>query len=407
MASKVSVVGIVAWVLVVVLAIGAGALGFLFKAKSGQAADWQDALRQAAAAAGVAELPADGAAADVLQQVQQTIQGVQQELASAKDALTAAQTETSNAKAEVATLAQKADEQKAAADKAAQDAAAKEEALAAAQAEAEKAAAALQAAEETAARQKAELEDALAGVKAQLAEETARLQAELEALRQPAQPESAAAEPEPAAPEMSAEEAAALAAQQAAEDEARRTRILGPSTMIELIRYLPAEQTLFLRLLDGQELTYREVPAYVYDQLVSTPEKLDMVYRFKIQGTYKSVPPDSVVVRKFWKWQRRKGQPGDVRVVDPPAPAAQEDPVAEEPAAAPAEEAAPAAAEPAAETPAEPAAEEVEFPAEPAAPEAAPAAVETPTEEVPVESPVEGEEAPAAAPAEAAAPVEN
>jgi hypothetical protein len=143
------------------------------------------------------------------------------------------------------------------------------------------------------------------------------------------------------------------------------------------------------------------------DQLVSAPEKLDMVYRFKIQGVFKSVPPDSVVVRKFWKWQRRKGQPGDVRVVDPPAPPAQEEPAAEEPAAVPEEEAAPAVAEPAPEAPAEPAAEEVEFPSEPAAPEAAPAPVETPAQEVQAESPVEGEEAPVAAPAEAVAPVER
>ena len=110
MASKVSVVGIVAWVLVVVLAIGAGALGFLFKSESGRSASWQDALRQVAATAGVAELPAGGAVADAVQQVQQTIQGVQQELASAKDAMTAAQGEASGAKAEVATLTQKVDE---------------------------------------------------------------------------------------------------------------------------------------------------------------------------------------------------------------------------------------------------------------------------------------------------------
>ena len=360
MASKGSVVGIVAWVLVVVLAIGAGALGFLFKAQSGQAAGWQDALRQAAAAAGVAEVPAGAAAADVLQQVQQTIQSAQQELVSAKDALAAAQGEASGAKAEAADLSRKLQEQAAAAAK---DLAAKDEALVAAKADAEKAAADVQAAAEAAAKQKAELEEALAGLKAQMAEETARLQAELEALRQPAPAgaDEAAPAAEPVAQEMSAEEAAALAAQ----DEERRTRILGPSTMIELIRYLPDEQALFLRLLDGQELTYREVPPAVYDQLVSVPEKLDMVYRFKIQGMYKSVPPDSVVVRKFWKWQRRKGQPGDVRVVDPPAPSVQEEPVAEEPAAVPGEEAAPAAAEPAAE--------EVEFPAEPVGPEAAPA----------------------------------
>ena len=43
MASKVSVVGIVAWVLVVILAIGAGALGFMFKSQSSQAAGLREA----------------------------------------------------------------------------------------------------------------------------------------------------------------------------------------------------------------------------------------------------------------------------------------------------------------------------------------------------------------------------
>ncbi len=337
MASKVSVVGIVAWGLVVVLAIGAGALGFLFKAESARSASWRDALNQVAVTAGVAELPADAALPEVLQQVQQTIQSAQQELASTKDALTSAQAEASGAKAEAATLAQKAEEQTAAAEKAVEESAAKDEAVAAARAEAEKAAAAAQAAQDAADKQKAKLEKTVASLKAQLAEETARLQAELEAARQADQPESV--EAEPIMDEMSAEEAAALAAQQAAEDEARRTRVIGQSAMLDLIRYLPDEQSLFLRLRDGQELTYRDVPPDVYDQLVSVPEKLDVTYRFKIQGTFKSVPPDSVVVRKFYKWQRRKGLPGDVQVVDPPAPEAAAP--AEEPAAEEAAEEAP------------------------------------------------------------------
>ena len=364
MAFKGNVVGIAAWVLVVVLAIGAGALGFLFKSESGRAASWRDALQQVATTAGVAELPADAALPDVLQQVQQTIQSAQQELASTKDALTAAQTEASGAKAEAVTLAQKADEQAAAAKTAAAELAAKQEALAAAQAEAEKAAEAVQAAQEAADKQKAKLEKTVADLKAQLAEETARLQAELEAARQADQPAdgAAAVETEPVMEEMSAEEAAALAAQ----EEERRTRTIGQSAMIALIRYLPDEQSLFLRLLDGQELTYRDVSPDVYDQLISAPEKLDMVYRFKIQGTFKSVPPDSVVVRKFYKWQRRNGQLGDVRGVDPPAQEVAA-PV-EEPAASAEEPGAPAdeSAAPADEAAAAPAAEEA--PAAAAAP---------------------------------------
>ena len=146
------------------------------------------------------------------------------------------------------------------------------------------------------------------------------------------------------------------------------------------------------------------MPPYVYEQLIAVPEKLDMVYRFKIQGAFKSVPPDSVVVRKFYKWQRRKGQSGDVRVVDPPAPPAAEPAVAEEPVA---EE--PAADVPAAEeAPAAEVAPEPEAQVEPAIVETAVGATE---EVVQVESPVEEADvpaaAPAAAPAEAAVPVEN
>ena len=56
MASKGSVVGIVAWVLVVVLAIGAGALGFLFQKQSARATGLQNALAQVVATAGDAPL---------------------------------------------------------------------------------------------------------------------------------------------------------------------------------------------------------------------------------------------------------------------------------------------------------------------------------------------------------------
>ena len=339
MASKINVVGIVAWVLVAVLAVGAGALGFLFQKQSARAAGLQDALAQVAATAGVQDLAADAALPDVLQKVQGTIQGVQQELATAQGSLTAAQAEASGAKAEAATLSQKVQEQTAAAEAVAKDLAAKDEAIAAAQAETEKAAEAAKAAQEAADQQKAELEGTIAGLKTQMAEEAARLQAELEAVRQPPSVEEVAAGEGESVPEEISEEEAAAQAAKAEEDQAR---ILGQSSMVSLIRYAPEDQILYLRLLDGQELSYRDVPRDVYDNWVSSPDKLDMAYRFKIQGAFKSLPPDSVVVRKYWKWHRRNKAPlGDVRVIDPPAPPA----VAEEavPAEAPvAAEAAPA-----------------------------------------------------------------
>ena len=357
MASKVNIVGIVAWVLVVVLAIGAGTLGFLFQKQTVRATGWQGALSQVATTAGIQDLAAGAALTDMLQRVQTTIQGTQQELATTKESLAASQSEASGAKAEVATLQQGAQEQTAKMEGLTKDLAAKDEALVAAKAEAEKAAQETKAAQEAAAKQKAELEGTIEGLKAQMAEETARLQAELEAARQPppvevaapaTEGEGAAVASETGMPaEAAAEEAAAE--EPAAEEEAGR--VIGQSPMISFIRYLPEDQSLYLRLLDGQSLTYQDVPPGVYDQFVAYPEKLDMNFRFKIQGVYKSLPPDSVVIRKYWKWQRRnKTAAGDVRVVDPPAPS----PAAEEiapPETAPAA-LAPEAAAPAAEAPA-------------------------------------------------------
>ena len=97
------------------------------------------------------------------------------------------------------------------------------------------------------------------------------------------------------------------------------SRILGQSPMLSLLRYNPEDQTLYVKLLDGQTLTYQDVPEGVYAAFVADPDKLDMNFRFKIQGIYKSLPPDSVVIRKYWKWQRKHRYPqGDVRVIDPP-----------------------------------------------------------------------------------------
>ena len=81
------VMSIVAWVLVVVLLIGAGALGFLNSQQSGRAAGLRDALAQVAGTAGLKDLAADvlkdpAKVPEILQQVQTAIQGTQQELAS-------------------------------------------------------------------------------------------------------------------------------------------------------------------------------------------------------------------------------------------------------------------------------------------------------------------------------------
>jgi len=409
MASKVSVVGIVAWVLVVILAIGAGALGFLFMSQSSQAAGLRVALQQVATTAGVQEWtpaaatpattnaageaaaapaaqPLTAAAlaeaatlASVVQQVQTAIQGTQQELATTKDALTAAQSETSGAKTEAAGFEQKLQEQATALSDSTKELTAKDALIANLKEQAEQLAKELQDVKAADNQQRIEMAKIIEELRAQILEERVRWQAELEAARQaapavetatvaPAEGEAAPAAEgtEVVAEAAPAKEAAAAVAPVAEE---LPSRVIGQSAMITLIRYLPADQSMHLRLLDGQELTYHGVPSAIYDELVGNPEKLDMVYRFRIQGEYKSLPPDSVVVRKYYKWQRRhRSAAGDVRVIEPPAPPA-----------APAEETAPveaaveaAVAAPEAEAAPAEATETVEFPAEPAAPEAAP-----------------------------------
>ena len=107
---------IVAWVLVVVLLIGAGALGFLFMQQSGKVSGLSAALVQAGTAAGVEGLAPESlkdaaALPDVLQKVEAAIQGAKTELASANDALAAARTEASGAKTESAALSTRVQEQ--------------------------------------------------------------------------------------------------------------------------------------------------------------------------------------------------------------------------------------------------------------------------------------------------------
>lgn len=365
---KVNIVGIVAWVLVGVLALAAGALGFLGQKQAGQAAGLRDALMQVATTAGVpvavpAEVPAEaseeapaeapasapGLTADslkdaaglsnALQQVQTAIQAVQQDLASTKEALVLARGEASTAKVESGNLSKQVQEKTAQADTLAKDLAAKDEALAAAKAEAGKAVQEAQAAQEAADKQKAELEGNMASLKARMEEQSARLQAELDAAQATAPAESEGAVPA----ENVLVDVLADAVPEAPVVEEEPGRVIGQSKMISLIRYDEAEQSLYLRLLDGQELTYRDVPPAAYSQLISDGDRVDIVYKFRIQGVYKSLPPDSTVVRKYLKWQRRNRAKDEVRVVEVEAPLVivDEEPPAEEAAAAePAEEAA-------------------------------------------------------------------
>ena len=412
MASQGKAIGIVAWTLVGLLLIGVGTLAFLNHQQSQKAAGLGDALFQVGTTAGVTNLAPEllkqpAALPGILQQVQTAIQGVQQELANTKDALTASQTAVADAKAESATLSQSVKDQKTAVESLTKDLAAKDTALAEAKSLAEQVALETKDAQAEAEKKKAELDGTIESLKAQMVEETAKLQAELDAARQQVQALEAAAAPtavsvvEGEIPmEAGAGEAVVLtepevlAEESVPEPEAEESegRVIGQSQMFSLIHYTEEAQTLVFRLLDGQTLTYREVPLAVYDRLASAGDKLDMNFRFNIEGSFKSIPPDSVVVRKYWKWQRRHPAKSDVRVIEtlvPPAVEAASAPAVEAaPAEASAEEVAPATeALPAEEaTPAEiPAAEEVvpaeestSVPAETPAADVAPAAEPTP-----------------------------
>lgn len=326
MASKINIVGITAWVLVGLLLIGVGALAFMNQQQSGKVAGLRDALLKVGIAAGVEELspetPPDTAKLpEVFQQVEAAVQETRMELASAKDALSAAQTEVSSAQAE---WSQRMQEQTAKMDALTKELVGKDEAIATAKAEAEHAGKEAQEVRDAAEKQKADLEASIESLKVKLAEKSARLQAELKAAKEQASGGEIAQgeEQRPLAPaqEILVDALSEAVAPQDA-TKAPPGRVLGPSAMISLIRYSLSEKTMQLVFLDGQELTYREIPEEVYGQFIADGTKVDMFYRFKIQGTYKSLPPDSTVVRKYWKWQRRhKNQAfGDARVIEPEA----------------------------------------------------------------------------------------
>lgn len=349
------VLNIVAWILVVALLAGVGVLAFRGQQQSSQVAGLRDALAQVGTAAGIeglvpealqdpAKLP------EILQQVQTAVQDTRMELAGAKDGLSAAQAEGATAKAEAATLSQKVQEQTTQAETLKKDLAAKDEAIAAAKAEAEKAVQEAKAAHEAAEQQQAALESSLEEVKAQMAAETARLQAELEAAQMPAV-EAAAGAGAAMGAAVGADAAESMGMEETAlpEPPPGEGRVFGRSRMFSLMRYSAEDQTLVLHLQDGQHLTYRDIPWEAYEELLNSGDGLDMKYRFRIQGTFKSIPPDSVVVRKFTKRQRFTAPMQDVRVVGPETPPAAAAPEAETTAGAPEAESAPEAEAPAEE----------------------------------------------------------
>ena len=316
MAFKVNIIGIVAWVLVVVLLVGVGALGVLNQHQAGKTAGLKEAFLKVGTAAGVEGLTSEALAdvsklPEVVTQIQTALDSIKAELASASASLASAQTEATTAKAE---LSQRLQEQAAKTDALAKEQAEKAEATAKELAAKSEALSAVE-------KQKSELEKSLETLKAQMEADAVRMQAELEVAKQVAvQAEPVAPAEAPAVEETSVEESAVAEnvveeVEEVAPPE-EEGRIVGQSQMFSLIRYSGADKTLFFRMLDKQTLTYRDVPPEAYDDLIAAGDMLDMRYRFKIQGVFKSIPPDSVVIRKYWKWHRRHKPLGEVRTIE-------------------------------------------------------------------------------------------
>jgi len=331
MADKGKILGIVAWSLVVILLVGVSAMALSSSKQAARADELQAALMQVGTATGVEELPesveGEDALLAVVQQLEGAILGDKQELLSTKDALTAAQDEASRAQAEVTALTQGAEQSKAKADSLAKELAAKSEELDTAKAQAAKAEKTLEKAKASAAKKASKLKAKLDDAKAELAAETARLQGELDAtLQQAATQESTGEEvaAEVAMGEESADVEAVTESEEVIEEvvvEEEAGRVIGQSKMFTLIRYSTENDSLFLLLQDGQTLSYQNVPADIVDDMLTSEAKLDMKYRFNIQGNYKSLPPDSIVIRKFWKNEHYRPQAQDVRLIeDEPLP---------------------------------------------------------------------------------------
>jgi len=363
MAAKGKILSIVSWGLVVLLLIWVGVLGLSAKKQATRADGFRDSLVQLGNAAGVealaqvavevveeeaAEAPAEKAAEGdageeeeaveeeavqtvslddaliptIVEQVKASILSTELELASTKSALKKARDDASDAQTAADSFAQEQTEAAAALSK---ELAAKGEELDAAKADAEKAGETLKKVEKAAKKKQAKLEKKITGLKAQMEEETARLQAELdEALQPPVEAELEDAESISEGAELDSlllgEELDGEMPEEELIEEIEIIeepgRVIGQSEMFTLIQYSVENGTMLFQLQDGQTLSYQDIPEDVADNLLMAEENLDMKYRFKIQGNFKSIPPDSVVIRKFWKNIRHRPEAQELRLIE-------------------------------------------------------------------------------------------
>ncbi|MDY0150550.1 MAG: hypothetical protein RBT03_10755 [Kiritimatiellia bacterium] len=260
--------------------------------------------------------------AQVVEETTTAIQTTQQNLDTTTAALASEKTKVSSAQNQVTTLSQQVTEQTTQAQSLSKELTVASEKLTTAQADLEQVTEEAKTAADAAEKQTARLEKTITRLKDEKAEAVAQLQAEIEVLKTPpaeeqddgddldeaADGEAADVEPEPLVEEG---------------------RVIGASEMFSFIRY-GEDQSLFFRLLDDQTLTYENVPPDVAGRLARAEDRLDVTYRFKIQGHFKSVPPDSVVIRKYWKWLRRHKARSDVRYAEPDVPVGQDEPATEE-----------------------------------------------------------------------------
>lgn len=310
MANKGKIAGIAAWALAGVLAVAVVVLGVASAGKSGKIAAQESALRQIVETAGLAEADPN-AAKDAAEQseavklVEGTIVALRAEVAAAAEALTAAAGETASAREEAAGLARQVEELKGKAGGLEKDLAARGEELAAARKEIEEGAkevegvrATVEKYKEEAEKAKEEMRSQVALVRAATKKEVAKYREEIEALK--------AAGGGAAGEEAAGEEEILVDALAGGEPERDmgEGRVVGTSQMFTMIRY-GTDEVLRFEMLDGQRLTYEKVPMDTVDKLVQAYDTLDNFYKFRIQGIYKSTPPDGVVVRKYWKWFRR------------------------------------------------------------------------------------------------------
>jgi chemotaxis protein histidine kinase CheA len=319
-----SILGIAAWSLAGLMAVAALVAALVGAGHAGRAASLGEGLKNVASAAGAEPIEADAlkddaARADAVQGIIGAIDALHQQLEAATQSLAAARSEGEAARAEAASaraeaqeLAAQAQEAVARADELSKNLAAKSDELAAANTSLAEARTAADAAAEESARMESAVE--------RLTAETARLRAEIEMLRLPEsiamQMEQEMAEPDGAGaeePEEAEEEPEFLGEP---DEDLAEGQIIGISEMFKRARYDEAEQSLRFVLLDGQTLFYQGVPRSVVDQFAQARETLDITYLRRIQGAFRSVPPDNVVVRKYWKWHRRHKAKSEVRFVE-------------------------------------------------------------------------------------------